>query len=159
VYFETFVTAARWKARGGIRQIWREVLYDVLNKSMFRFLKSKTEIFPPKTDADLSLPATDADLKYQQFSILLWKGFFHAETNTNDDGVNKIRFIGDNVCKALKDLAAPGLRSVFLCHVRYVGMGMMGHVLTVMTPLDMVCILQHLIVRMLITGTGVAVQQ
>jgi hypothetical protein len=83
---------------------------------------------------------------------------FHAETNTND-GVNKIRFIGNNVCKALKDFAAPGLRPVFLCDVRYVEMGMMGHVFTLMTPLDMVCILQHLIVRMLITGTGVAVQQ
>jgi len=74
----------------------------------------------------------------------------------NDDGVNKIRFICNNVCKTL---AAPGLRPVFLCHVRYVGMGIMGHVRTVMTPLDMVCILQHLIVRMLITGTGVPVQQ
>lgn len=81
---------------------------------------------------------------------------FHAGTSTNDDGVNKIRFIGNNVCKAL---AAPGLGPVFHCHVRYVGMGIMGHVLTVMTPLDMVCILQQLIVRMLITRTGVAVQQ
>jgi len=81
---------------------------------------------------------------------------FHAETSMNDDGVNKIRFIGNNVCKAL---ATAGLRPVFLCHARYVGMGIRGHVLTVMTPLDMVCILQHLIVRMLITGTGVAVQQ
>ena len=79
---------------------------------------------------------------------------FHAETSTNDDGVNKIRFIGNNL---FKTLAAPGLRPVFQCHVRYVGMGIVGHVLTVMTPLDMACILQHLIVRMLITGTGVLV--
>jgi len=81
---------------------------------------------------------------------------FHAETSTNDDDVNKIRFIGNNVCKVL---AVPGLRPVFLCHVRYVGMGITGHVVTEMTTLDMVCILQHLKVRMLITGTGVAMQQ
>jgi hypothetical protein len=81
---------------------------------------------------------------------------FHAETSTNDDGVNKIRFIGNNVCKAL---AAPALRPVFLFHVRYVGTGITGLVVTEMTTLDVVCILQHLIVRILITGTGVAMQQ
>ena len=58
------------------------------------------------------------------------------------------------------DLAASGLRPVFLCHVRYLGVCMLGHVLTMMTTLDMVCILQHLlVVLMLITATGVAVQQ
>jgi hypothetical protein len=121
---------------------------------MLRFVRSKLKIFPPKSDADLPSPTHWPGFEIPLISVIIVEGIFHAETSTNDDDVNRIKLIGNSVCSAsgknLKDVAASGLRPVFLCHVRYVGMGIAGHVLTMMTPLDMVCILQHLIVRMLI---------
>jgi hypothetical protein len=83
-------------------------------------------------------------------------GIYPKESKLHLEHGESLKSRSNKVCRALTALA---LRPVFLFHVRYVGMGITGLVVTEMTTLDMVCILQHLIVRMLITGTCVAMQQ